>query len=375
METRWSHHVGRAGPAVAGVAVLGMLATTVLGAGPPEARAWPGLACPGAPAVATGEVGTWFRLDPRLDGAGSLAGQQLVVGGAATAATDTVALDREAFAAGPFGGTVLIGTDDGTASRVSLLDVGRRCGWSLGSERDVVRRATLDPAGDAVYEVRVDRITRADLGVWRRSLAGGEATRVLEPIAADGRFGRTWSTEFMWQEDGIGLAVQSCGEAACRIRLVDPDGGPVRTIADPSLGELVGWASGRLITRGACRGRPCPAVAIRLADRARTVLDPMADGVAMARAADGRPVLILAAESTDRRVRSMSLDGRRVNALGTLPPGLRLLNSASRDGAAASVAAGWLAVAPPGPGSPLGNLVRQWHLADGRVETLGEAGR
>ena len=68
-------------------------------------------------------------------------------------------------------------------------------------------------------------------------------------------------------------------------------------------------------------------------------------------------------------------DGRRVTTLGSLPSGLRLLTNAARDGAAASVPAGWAALAPPGPGAPAGSVVRRWNLADGRLTTLGEMGR
>ena len=54
---------------------------------------------------------------------------------------------RESFAAGPFGPIVLVGSDDGIGSRLQALDVAGGCAWAIADERDVIRRATIDPAG------------------------------------------------------------------------------------------------------------------------------------------------------------------------------------------------------------------------------------
>ena len=48
---------------------------------------------------------------------------------------------------GPFGRIVLVGSDDGTASRLQAVDVATGCAWAIAAERDVIRRATVDPAG------------------------------------------------------------------------------------------------------------------------------------------------------------------------------------------------------------------------------------
>ena len=50
--------------------------------------------------------------------------------------------------------------DDGTTSRVQAVDVASGCAWPIADERDVIRRATIDPAGAFIYEMRVDRVTR-----------------------------------------------------------------------------------------------------------------------------------------------------------------------------------------------------------------------
>ena len=96
--------------------------------------------------------------------------QRLVVGRLGETLTQTLDLPAESFAAGPFGRIVLTGSDDGSTSRLELVDVAGGCSWLVATERDVIRRATIDPAGATIYEMRVDRATRADLGIWRRGL-------------------------------------------------------------------------------------------------------------------------------------------------------------------------------------------------------------
>ena len=131
-------------------------------------------------------------------------------------------LPAESFASGPFGRIVLVGSDDGSSSRLVAYDVAGACAWTLATERRVIRRATVDPAGATIYETRVDRASRADLGVWQRRLDGGPAGTDPRAAAATLRFGRTFSTEFTWAADGERLAVQACGEVACRTRIIDP---------------------------------------------------------------------------------------------------------------------------------------------------------
>src|SRR6185369_11718357 len=90
------------------------------------------------------------------------------------------------------------------------------------------------------------------------------AHRILDPIADDGRFGRTWSTEFTWSLTGDRLAIQSCGEVACRTRIVRPDPTAATTnetmLDAPDLGLLVGVDGDDVVTYAACRGLPCPIV-------------------------------------------------------------------------------------------------------------------
>ena len=100
---------------------------------PRDHRSWPPRTRPGSrrragrrgPAtIAIGaEAGAaWYRLDPVLDEHGSLAGQRLTVGLVGGPARH-LDLAPESFVSGPVGGVVLVGDDDGTESRLRLLDV------------------------------------------------------------------------------------------------------------------------------------------------------------------------------------------------------------------------------------------------------------
>src|SRR4051812_44806730 len=210
VESRWLRWVG---PGVIALGAVGLVASTTVGAGP---RVWAPQPCAEPPAervAAAREVTPlapadlaaqpWFRLDPVAAADGSLRGQRLALGRFGDPLIRALDLPAESFAAGPFGRVVLAGSDDGSLSRLELVDVAGACSWTVGSEREVIRRATIDASGTVIYEMRVDRATRADLGIWRRPIAGTTpAELVLGPITPDPAFGRTFSTEFGWDVDG-----------------------------------------------------------------------------------------------------------------------------------------------------------------------------
>ena len=195
---------------LAGTGALALVALAgTLGAARPLALAaadppWQPPPCPEAPASGTsggnaatsGATAAWYRLDPVLDAGGSLAGQRLTLGliGGPTRHVDLAA---ESSASGPVRGAVLATEDDGTESRLRLLDVGRGCETVMARERSVIRGAVLAPDGTVAWEHHVNRATRADEGVWRRPMAGGMARRVLPGLPADARFGPTFVTELV----------------------------------------------------------------------------------------------------------------------------------------------------------------------------------
>ena len=369
VESRWFR---RAGPGVAVLGGIALIATTALGA---PGSAWAPEACAGPPRIGVSGPGTWYRIDPVIE-AGTRTGQRVVLGRAGERGTRALGLDAESFAAGPFGGAMLIGTDDGQRSRLSLVDVAQGCAWPLVASTEVVRTATLSPDGISLFEFRVDRRTRADLGVWRRALGGSAApARVLDPISADARFGPTWVTDFVWSEDGRSLAVQSCGEISCRVRILDPGGG-VHLVADPALADVVGLAGDRLVAHGACRGLPCPLVSMDLATRSSVVLDPAAGQAVLSQDADGRTVVVHEVGAGGDQLRVVGLDGRGSQSLGGDPDGRRLVAGSTRSGSGAEHAPGWLLFGPDGR-VPIDGSVRPLlrHVPDGRAVQLDEVSR
>ena len=389
VEHRWLRTIGP------GVIALGALVAIGSSAGTATGRPWAPFACAGGgvervaavrdrASLALADLGSapWLRLDPSLDVDGALVGHRLWVGIHGRGSARVMDLPSESFAAGPFGRVVLVGADDGTASRLFTIDVATGCTSIVAQETDVIRRATIGPAGDTVLESRVDRASRADLGIWRRPLdASRPAARVLDPLAADGRFGRTWSTEFAWSADGAGLAVQSCGEVACRTRVVDtdPGTGPAHLLDDPALGLLVGVAGTRLVTYEACRGLPCPVVAVDIDSGARTPLSDAAGAAVLTGFGAATRLVHETDGQTGPRLRSIALDGRDESDLGPIPAGLRLTLDGPRSGSGTSLPAGWVLLAPDGrlplDTDPDGSRLTLRHAPDGRSVLLDEVTR
>jgi hypothetical protein len=387
VESRWLRWIG---PGVVALGAVGLIASTTRGAGD---RPWTPPPCGGAaserivasmdegpPNLADLRVTPWFRLDPVLDAEGALRGQQLAVGLDGDRAARILGLPAESFAAGPFGRVVLVGSDDGTTSRLQAIDVARGCTWAVALERVVIRRATVDSAGAAIYEARVDRASRADLGIWRRPMDGGGTARpVLGPLVADGRFGRTFSTEFSWDDSGDRLAVQSCGEVACRTRVIGPGDAPTATLESPDLGALVGFDGDVAVTYGACRGLPCPIVSSDLRTGDRRVLAEAAGLSILVATPDGPRVVHEVADRAGWRLRSVALDGGAATDLGPLAGGLRLHPAPISVEAATRVPFGWVLLAPdgriPAPGSAASLRPQLRHIPDGVTVPLDEVAR
>ena len=237
----------------------------------------------------------WYRLDPVLDGAGTLVGQRLSAG-PADGAGWTADLPPESFASGPVRGAVLVGDDDGARSRLRLLDAVRGCWTDLAEEASVIRSAVLSADGATAWEHRVDRTTRADLGVWRRSvgerLADG-VRRVLPGLGPDARYGPTFATDLTVAADGR-LVVASCGERACRTRVLDPDTGTVR--AAGLTGPVVGVVARQLVALAPCLALPCPVVGVDL-DTGETHAIGTTAGPAALAGTDGSLLVTTTAES------------------------------------------------------------------------------
>lgn len=367
--SRW---LRRAGPGIAAVGALVVIASTTLGARSPD---WdpPDCEAPVRPAVTP--IGAWYRIDPMLTD-GALSGQRLTLGRAGGGPPQHLQLDAESFASGPHDGSVLVGTDDGMGSSLTLFDLGAGCRWDLATAPDVIRHATISPDRQSIVEHRVDRQTRADLGVWRRSLDGGAPVRVVAPPQPDPRFGPTWRTELSWSDDGRTLIVESCGEVACRFRMVDHAGGASRTVANPALGDLVGLEGDRLVAHGACRGLPCPLLWVDVGTGRTSVLEPAAGHAVMGRDAVGRPVVIHELGADAGSIRVIGIDRHERAVLEVEPEHGRLVADPSWSGGAAEHAPDWILFGPDGR-LPVNGAARAFlrHVGDGRIVPLEEMAR
>ena len=260
----------------------------------------PTASCPsaaGAGAVTADASGNaWYRLDAVLDGVGTLVGERLSAG-TANGTGWTADLPPESFASGPVRGTVLVGDDDGSRSRLRLLDAARGCWTDLAEEAAVIRSAVLSPDATVSWEHRVDRSTRADLGVWRRTVRGGlvdRVRRVLPALDPDTTYGPTFATDLSLAPDGR-LVVASCGERACRTRVLDPGSGTVRTAG--RTGPVLGVSGKRLVALTPCLGLPCPVVGIDL-DTGDTRTIGTTAGPAVLAGADGSLLVVTTTDGT-----------------------------------------------------------------------------
>jgi hypothetical protein len=264
------------------VALLG----SATGAGPSLASdpPWQPPPCPatGLSPTASG-TGAWFRLAPVLDGTGTLVGEALTT----TTHGDgprRLMLPPESFASGPSGGQLVVGDDDGARSRLRVIDVAHGCLRLEVEEPAVIRSALLAPDGASLWEHRVDRRTRSDLGVWRRALDGGESLPVLPGISADPEYGPTFATVLRDSADGH-LVVASCGAVACRTRVLDQATKSVALFEHT--GPPIGFTGGRLVAHEACDWWPCPIVAVEPGTGERQTLVGAAGDAELGGPADG----------------------------------------------------------------------------------------
>jgi hypothetical protein len=325
-----------------------------------EAAGWSAPACPAGEVAREVAPGTWYRLDPLLDDSGTLAGRRLLVGAPGRTALQ-LDLPPESSASGPRDGLVLVVDDDGRRSRVRLLDPARACAANIGETGAVVRSAVAEPGTGRVWEHRVDRRSRADLGVWLRDLATGTEKRVLPGLPTSDRFGPTFVTDLAVGADGR-LGVSSCGLRTCRTRILDTATGAVEQFE--GTGALIGVAGSTAVAWAACPGLPCPILAVNLASGRRGVLVEAA-GLAALGGATG---MSLVYEAPGGGVSVLEVSTGRVRVAGTragLP-----VRASSLSAGGAETTAGEVPLAPGGRVTS-GEVVRVIDPSTRAVSRLG----
>lgn len=347
----------------AAILVVGAVALTrpamLRAADPP----WDPPPCPPDVAAASGSGAAWFSLDPDLDASGTLVGQRLTLGDLAGGPARRLDLPPESFASGPVAGRILVGDDDGTMSRLRVVDVAAGCVTEIGQEVSVVRGAVLSPDGRFAWEHRVNRVNRADEGVWLRPVGDVATTRILPGLQADPAIGPTFSTELAFTDDGR-LTVASCGVRQCRIRVLDPGSGRVDRV--DGTGPLLGVSGDRLVAYGACYGFPCPIDGIDLRTGRRTRLVDAAGPAALA-GAGGRQ---LVHETAPGSLAVLDLETLRRTTVAGAGEGLPVRRGSGAT-SGADVPAGNLLLAPAGHlASPAS--ARRLNVAAGGVDPIVE---
>jgi hypothetical protein len=383
-EGRWRPALGPALGAVLGALGVGLLlgsaALDATGAVSAQAEVSPQV--PGCDSPASGST-AWYQLSERSDHRGALSGYDLRFGSlAARAPVHSIVVPPESHAAGPFGGVLLYGTDDGRHSEVRLAVAASSCSSRVAQQDDVIRRSTINRAGTSLYFHLVGRGTRSDLGIWRQALGGrSPAIRVLPPAisAADdspNSLGPVFSTEFAWDAYGASLAVQSCGATRCETRVLDTISGGVQSYAASDQGEMLGLTDASLVSYRACHGLPCPIAATdRSTGRMRDIV-AAAEGAILADPAGGGVVLFERPVVGGYEIAALQMkSGPSRTVYRTAKPDVRLLAQASRSLAGASVRQGWVVLAPA-QGLASGDAVAQvLRATDGARRSLREGAR
>jgi hypothetical protein len=344
------------------VIAAGVLGSGRTVSGASAVPAWDPPACPVEDTGGPPGAGAWYRLDPVLDRTGTLVAQRLTTGIAGQPSRH-LDLAPESFASGPVGGLVVVGEDDGSVSRLRLLDPARGCATSVGDEPAVIRSAVLDRDGESIFEHRLDRTTRADLGVWRRAI-GGSVVRVLDGLGPDPELGPTFATNLLVAADGR-LVVSSCALEACRVRVLDPATGVVDRFR--GTGPGLGVTGDSVVVREACPGLPCPVEAVNL-DTGRRVTLAEDAGAALLGGPAGTDLVY---EAGGDRVAVLEItSGRRTAAreAGGIP-----LPAGSTATAGAEAPPGRVALAPRG--RPAQTTIRAFDPVGGSSAELTEASR
>lgn len=246
-------------------------------------------------------IAAQVELRPQLGARGEITGRTLVVT-VAGSVQRRIDLAAESFAAAPVANVVVFGQNEPSAgSKIRAIDLETGCEFALFATDEAVRSATVDPGLRALYVHSVDAADRADRGVRRVDLANGASTVVVPPVGAAEPFGITFATRLVWSVAGDELAVQSCGIAACRTRVLDTATGRIQTF-NPPHGELVGLTQDKLYAFDVCPGLPC---ALESVDRATGKVVRIGVDVYFAELIQraGKPVLVAETSGGTKEIR------------------------------------------------------------------------
>jgi hypothetical protein len=284
---------------VLGTAILISLAAAQASAAVPLAKPAAAADC-AAPGQAKNAAGRHNGLPPglaqRLDAKGQFIGRFVAVNAPGRALT--LNLPVESSVSAPVGDALVYTQSLGANSEVHVIDLATGCDSVIARASGTVRSAILGATGDAVYVHSVTFPFRSDAGVTRFALDSGTAAQVVPALADDARFGLTFATQLGWSTDGATLSVQSCGEQACRTRLLNAATGSIATFDAPGQGQIIGVTPAHLVTYDGCLGLPCSVISTDLSSGAITSLADEAWSAALVPTVGGPVVQIETAAGT-----------------------------------------------------------------------------
>jgi hypothetical protein len=151
----------------------------------------------------------------------------------------------------------------------------------------------------------------------------------------------------------------------------------IRLVDDPGIGPSIGLADGHLVAYLACRGTPCPIVAVDVRTGIRRTLVADAGPAVLNQTEAGPRLVHRVGGGAEATLHSLALDGGDGRILGHIPAGLDLLTDPTRSESGAGGPAGWVVLVPGGrvPRDPTGPGLILRHALDGRSITSDEVSR
>ena len=293
----------------------------------------------------------WYDIAAKTDDQSALVGYLLTSGQLGSKPNDPLELPTSAWASGPVGGLVLVGSDDGKQSTVQI--VGPSSAAILWTSKDIVWRGALLPDGSAILAL-LTRDKREEGGIVHVGSDGVPVQVVKRTVPPT--FGQTWSEELFISAASDVLAVQDCAPGSCRSRFYDMT--RAYALIGSSEGDfcqLIGVTSNRFAAFGAdaCdSGRPADVLVGPLGKGAPTVVGN-GDTATFFRDGETTRLAIGGETPTGYLLKAVSLDGIDTVTIPA-PAGMSLVAQAEANGSNYSLPDGWIALAPGGQLTPDG---------------------
>ena len=148
--------------------------------------------------------------------------------------------EEHAFADGPRRGQILVGSDDGAASEVLLVEATTGETETVISTDAIIWGGSLSPDAAAVYYVPVDRASMTDAGLWRLKLEpDAEPEQLIEQVTT-ATYDFASQYHVAWSPDGGRLVIQYCNRGKCVTHIVDPASGESQVHDAPGIFQLRG---------------------------------------------------------------------------------------------------------------------------------------